>query len=174
MRSGIVAEFETPEALVAAYERLRQAGYSRLTSWTPYPMRALANRLPQPLFVPLLMLGGALVGAGLAYLIQWWCNGYDYAIDIGARPLDSVPSDIPICFETAVLFASLTGFFALLGVYGFPRLNHPTFEVDGFERASVDRFWLGIDGSDPRIDERLPEELAAMGALRSERLGESP
>jgi len=171
MRSGIMAEFETPEALVRAYDALTRAGYTRITSWTPYPVRALTTRLSQPSIVPWLMLSAALAGGGLAYLVQWWCNGYDYPIDVGGRPLNSVPASIPIAFESAVLAACLTGFVALMAFCGLPRLHHPVFEVEGFDRASVDRFWLGIDGADPRIDDRLPQELAAMGALRSERLG---
>ena len=45
------------------------------------------------------------------------------------------------------------------------------FEVNGFERASVDRFWIGVEADDPRFDDRVREELEAAGALRCERIG---
>jgi hypothetical protein len=168
-----MAEFESPESIVRAYERLRALGYTRLRSWTPYPVRGLLRGLPQSM-VPWLMLGAGLVGGGLGYVIQWWCNARDFPIDVGGRPLHSMPAFIPITFESAVLAASLTGFVVMLGSCGLPRLYHRVFEVDGFERASIDRFWIGIDQEDPRYDERLSDELVRLGALRCERVGNSP
>jgi len=165
-----MAEFDSPDALARAYDHLRALGYERLSSFTPYPVRGVLRRLPESR-VPWLMLGAGLLGAGLGYLLEWWCNGYDYPIDVGGRPLHSVPAFIPIAFESGVLAASLTGFFAMLGFSGLPRLHHPVFEVDGFERASVDRFWIAIDDQDPSFDDGVSDELARMGALRCERIG---
>jgi len=170
LRSGILAEFDSADALVRAYDRLQHAGYTRLASWTPYPLRALVKRLPESM-VPWIMLGAGLFGGGFGYLLQWWCNARDYPINVGGRPLNSAPAFIPITFESAVLAASLAGFFVALGFSGLPRLHHPVFEIEGFERATVDRFWIGIDETDPRYSEELHRELAQMGALRSVRLG---
>jgi hypothetical protein len=164
-----MAEFDSPEALARAFERLERAGYTRLRAWSPYPVRATQDRLPESP-VPWVMLGAALFGGGFGYLLQWWCNAYAYPIDVGGRPLNSAPAFIPITFESAVLAASLAGFFAMLAYCGLPRLVHPVFEVDGVELASVDRFWLGVDDRDPRFDEAVADDLAAMGALRCERV----
>jgi hypothetical protein len=170
VRSAVVAEFESADAIVRAYERLIALGYTRLRSWTPYPVRGLIRSLPQSI-VPWLMLGAGLLGGTFGYVLQWWCNARDFPIDVGGRPLNSIPAFIPITFESAVLSASLTGFFAMLGFSGLPRLYHRVFEIDGFERASIDRFWIGIDRDDPRYDERLSDELLGLGALRCELLG---
>jgi hypothetical protein len=172
MRSGVVAEFDAAEPLVRAYDRLLAIGYTRLSSWTPYPVRALVKRPPESM-VAWVMLGAGLFGAGFGYLIQWWCNGYDYPIIVGGRPLNSAPAFIPIAFESGVLAASLTGFFTMLAFCGLPRLWHPVFEVEGFERASVDRFWIGVDADDPLFDEGVRDELVRCGALRCERVGPS-
>jgi hypothetical protein len=173
MRSGLLAEFDSPETLVRAYERLRLVGFTRLSSFTPYPVKGLVTKLPESK-VPWIMLGAGLFGGGFGYLLQWWCNARAYPIDVGGRPLNSVPAFIPITFESAVLAASLAGFFVLLYFCGLPRLFHPAFTVEGFERASIDRFWLGVDDADPQYTEDLSEELAALGALRSVRLGAAP
>jgi hypothetical protein len=166
----MLAEFDSPERLVRAYERLKLAGFTRLSSWTPYPIKGLVKKLP-PSMVPWIMLGSGLFGGGFGYLLQWWCNARAYAIDVGGRPLNSAPAFIPITFESAVLAAALSGFFVLLAFCGLPRLYHPVFEVPGFERASIDRFWVGIDDADPRYTDLLADELVTMGALRSVRLG---
>ncbi len=171
MRSGLLAEFDSPDALVRAHDRLRAAGYTRISSWTPYPVRDIVKRSPESR-VPWIMLGAGALGAASGYWVEWWCNARDYPIDVGGRPLDSIPAFIPIAFESGVLAASLAGFLAMLVSCGLPRLHHPMFEVDGFERASVDRFWLGVDRADPCFDESVSDALEGAGALRCERIGD--
>jgi hypothetical protein len=173
MRDGLVAEFDAPEGLVRAFGRLKTLGYTRLHSWTPYPVRGVVTQLP-PSKVPWIMLGAGLTGATLGYLVQWWCNASNYRVDVGGRPYDAIPAYIPITFESGVLAACVAGFVAVLALAGLPRLYHPMFEVDGFERASVDRFWIGIEAEDPRFDDAVRDELVAAGALRCERIGKAP
>lgn len=173
MRSGIVAEFPTVESLESAYEALARAGYTRLTTWTPFPVKKVLKKLPESM-VPWIMLAAALLGGGAGYLIQWWCNARSFPIDVGGRPLHSAPAFIPITFESAVLASSVVGFFVLLGFCGLPRLHHPVFEIDGFERAMIDRFWIGVDDSDPAFADQVSEQLAEMGALRCERVRRRP
>jgi hypothetical protein len=168
-----MAEFDTPEALERAFEALRGHGYTRLDAWTPYPVKALVGARPQSR-VPSVMLAAALLGGGLGYLLQWWVNVRAFRIDVGGRPLHSAPAFVPIAFESAVLASALCGFVAMLWQSGLPRLHHPVFEVEGFERASVDRFWLGVDDGDPAFDEGVSVELTRLGALRCARLGGSP
>jgi hypothetical protein len=170
MRSGFLAEFETPEGLQAAYEALRDRGYRRLDTWTPYPVDGLLATQPRSP-MPWIMLVAALAGGGLGYLVQWWVNVRAFRIDVGGRPLHSAPAFIPIAFESAVLAAAVTGFVAMLWLSGLPRLHHPVFEVEVFESASVDRFWLGVDDGDPAFDDGVCHELMGLGALRCARLG---
>lgn len=173
MHSWRMAEFDSVEAFERAYAELERAGYTRLESWTPYGVKNVVKRLPES-YVPWIMLGAGLFGAAFGYVLQWWCNARSFPINVGGRPLNSAPAFIPIAFESAVLASSLAGFFAMLGFCGFPRLNHPVFEVPGFSRASIDRFWIGVDESDPRLDDHLSERLLGMGALRCERMENSP
>jgi len=91
----------------------------------------------------------------------------DLPLDIGGRPLHSAPAFIPITFEMTVLCAAATALLSALVLGGLPRLWHPVFEVDGFERATIDRFWLAVDPGDPAIDRaRDTAALEAAGALR--------
>jgi hypothetical protein len=42
------------------------------------------------------------------------------------------------------------------------------FEVEGFDRAAIDRFWLAIAADDPALDRRrVTEALASTAALRT-------
>jgi hypothetical protein len=174
MPSGIMAEFESADALERAFDRMRANGRGDLRWWSPYPVRSLVAAAP-PSFVPWIMLTAGALGGVAGYLIQWWTNAWRYPLDVGGRPLNSIPAFIPITFESCILAASLAGFFALLHYCELPRLHHPIFEIDGFERATVDRFWLWVsETADRDDDDRVANELRRLGAVRCARVGWRP
>jgi hypothetical protein len=168
---GVMAEFASPEALIAAVDRLYERGYRRLDAFTPYPVRALEDKITPRSPVAAIMLVAGIAGALFGYGVQWWCAVVAWPLNVGGRPPHSAPAFIPIAFESAVLFAAVTGFFALLALCRLPRLHHPVFEVDGFERASVDRFWIAVDATDDAWEPDLKEKLVELGALRVTTVG---
>jgi hypothetical protein len=168
LRRGLLAEFASAEELSGAVSRLVTGGYRRLDTFTPYPVEEAIEAMGLPRSrIPLFVLLAGVSGIVIAYLIQWWTNAVDYPLVIGGMPLNSVPSHVPIMFETCVLLGGLTAFAALLFFTRLPALWHPVFEVEGFERASIDRFFLGVDAADAAFDSaRTTEELRQAGALR--------
>ena len=168
MKQGLLAEFGTVTDMLEAVSRLREMGYRELETYTPFPVPGLERRLElQRSRVPLVVFIGGLLGAIAGYAIQWYANVWHYPQNIGGRPVHSIPAFIPVTFESAVLGAGLAAFFGLLIVLRLPRPWHPVFEVDGFERASVDRFWLAIDAEDPRFGlSRSARALEELGPLR--------
>jgi hypothetical protein len=173
MRSGTAAEFETPEKLLEALGKLREAGLTRFDSFTPWPLKQLDSVLDlPPSRVNKACLFGGLIGATTAYVIQWWTNAWDYPLIVGSRPPHAWPAFVPIVFETTVLFAGFASLFSMLWFCGLPELWSPVFEIDGFESASIDRFWLAIDARDDRYDAgRIRDDLVRMGALKVRRFG---
>jgi hypothetical protein len=114
-----------------------------------------------------IVLAAGLTFGGAAYLLQWWINVIDYPLNIGGRPYHSAPAFIPITFEMAVLFGGAAALISAIVLGGLPRLWHPVFEVDGFERASIDRFWVAVGAGDPALDRaRVTAALNSAGALR--------
>lgn len=147
---GMLAKFETPEALVAAADRAYQAGYRKMDAYTPYPVEGIDRALrlkPSPL--PYLIFLGGLTGAVGGFAMQAFATVYDYPLNIGGRPLFSWPTYIPITFETTVLFAALAGVLGLFVFSQFPQPYHPVFRSEDFQsHASQDGFYLGIEASD--------------------------
>jgi hypothetical protein len=168
MPQFLLAEFETPEALATAARALRQAGYRKLDAYTPYSTEVVRDALELPESrLPIFILGAGLVGAGLAYLLQWWLVAFLYPLNVGGRPAHMPLAFVPISFEMGVLLASFTAVFGFFRAGKLLRWWDPVFEVEGFESASVDRFWLSIAGDDARFDaERTPAELDAYHPLR--------
>jgi hypothetical protein len=159
----VVIEMDSADGIVAAAARLRELGYSSLEAYTPFPIPELDEVLEVPRTkLPWLVLFAGGSGTLFAFLVIWWTNGFDYPIDVGGRPLNSFPTDIPIMFETTVLLASLTAFGAALVLSGLPRLHHRLFEIDGFERTTVDRFWIIVGDLRALGESRPTEEIALL------------
>jgi hypothetical protein len=166
MAEAVVIELDSAEAAVATAERLRALGYGGLEAYSPFPIPELEKILVIPRTkLPWLSLLAGGSGAALAYAILSWTNAFDYRIDVGGRPYNSLPTHIPIMFETTVLLASLTAFGAALVLSGLPRLHHRLFEIEGFERTTIDRFWI-IVGDVGATGEAAPDEEIAL--LRDE------
>jgi hypothetical protein len=155
-RSGLLAEFRTPDEMMAALGDLRARGLTRLDTFTPYPVEGVEEALGlRRSGIPRWAFWVGLAGAVSAFLIQWWTDAVDYPIVVGGRPLNSIPAWVPITFETTVLCASLATFLALCVRARLTALWHPVFEAPGFESAQVDRFWVMVGADDERFEERV-------------------
>ncbi len=170
---GIVAVFDTPEALKRAATHLHQSGFRAFETYTPYPVEGL-DRIVRPgpqLLLPLLMCVAAVLGAAWGYWIQYWDEALNYPINVGGRPYNSWPAFMVGAFEFMLLASIVAGFLGTLAISGMPKLYHPIFEASGFERASRDRFVICIEAGDPRFDAgAIRRELERLGAERIEEL----
>ena len=150
---GLVAEFDSPDALVAAGRRAVQEGYRELDAYTPFPIEALHEAMGfHRTRVPLVVLIGAITGALVGYGLQYWTSTIAYPLNVGGRPLHSWPAFIVPTFETTVLFAALAAVFGMLALNRLPQPYHPIFNAPRFALASRDRFFLAIEARDPKFD----------------------
>jgi hypothetical protein len=164
---GVMAEFESAEAMLAAIERLREAGYSKLDAYTPFPVHGIDEKLGiKRSRLTLFAFIAGMIGAGGAYFVQWYMNAYDYPINVGGRPAHAPLAFLIITFEMGVLFAGVTAFISVFALSGLPRLWHPVFEIEGFERATIDRFWVSVDTDDPKYSDETPLDLEQTSPLR--------
>ena len=167
-RPRFLAEFAAPDEMSHALEELRAAGYRELETYTPFDMRrttpALGLRRP---WLPWIIALAGLSGGIVAYWIQWFANAWDYPLNVGGRPVNSVPAFIPATFEGTVLAAAIVAFFGLFITLRLPALWHPVFEIEGFERATIDRFWIEVGGVQSDLDAHEMRRIAIeAGALR--------
>ena len=161
---GVVAEFDTPEAVLAAADAAYLAGYRALDAYSPYPVEGLAEALGvRGNRIPLVTLVGGLAGGAVGYFMLWYANAVSYPLNVGGRPHDSWPAFIPITFETTILVAAFSAFLGLLWMNGLPQPYHPVFHAEAFRRASQDRFFLSVEAADPAFDR--DETLAFLASL---------
>lgn len=153
MRYGLLAEFDSPEALLAATRRAFAEGFRRMDAYSPFPVEGLAEALGfHRTRVPLIVLIGGLIGCIGGFYLQYWAAVIGYPINVGGRPLNSWPSFIPITFELTILTAALFAFFGVLALNNLPMPYHPVFNVERFELASRNRFFLCIEAADSKFD----------------------
>jgi hypothetical protein len=150
---GLLAEFDSPAALVAAAEATRRAGYRRTDAFTPFPIEEVAHALGHHHSkVPYLVLTGGILGALGGFGLCYWTSVIAYPMNIGGRPFNSWPSFLPITFECTILLAAFAAVFGMLALNGLPRPYHPVFNVERFVHASRDRYFLCIQADDPQFD----------------------
>jgi hypothetical protein len=165
---GLLAEYETPGALLTAARGARMAEFKRIEAYTPFPVHGLTNALGQvPTKLPMLSLLGGALGAFSGYALQYWAMAINYPINVGGRPLHSWPAFLPVTFEMAVLGAAIFTVLGMLALNGLPMPYHPVFNVPQFKLASRDRFFLCIEAGDQRFDPVATREfLQATGAIQ--------
>jgi hypothetical protein len=170
---GLAAEFETPEAILAAARAVREQGYRRVRAYTPMPVDGLSEVLGfERTWIPAFFLGGGIFGAGGGFFMQWFANVVHLPWDVGGRPMNSWPAFVPITFEMGILFAALTGTAAMIALNKLPQPYHPMFRVEEFARASRDRFFLCVRSTDPRFE--LARTRQALEGLRPVSVMEVP
>lgn len=167
---GTYAEFDSVDKLLAACERVRDAGYSKTDAFTPFPVHGIDKALGiQPTRLPWIALVGGLSGATIGVVMQVWMNTYDYPYIISGKPFFSMPAFVPVSFELTILLASFGAFFGMLVLNRLPKFSNPVFTDPRFDRATDDTFFLYVDAADPRYDavgvKRLLEDAGGTNLL---------
>jgi len=150
---GVMAEFDDSEGLLHAAKKAYAAGYRKMDAYSPLEVEGLAEAIgfSRNFVSPVVLVGGILGGCG-GFGLMYWISVIAYPFNVGGRPLNSWPAYIPITFECTVLLAALSAVIGMFAMNGLPKPYHPVFNVERFARASVDRFFLCIEVSDPKFD----------------------
>ena len=148
----LLAQFSDRTRFLAAARRMHDGGHRLLDAFTPFPVEDVLELLPpRRSHVRVVMFVGGIGMAAIAYGFEYFSAVINYPYNSGGRPLDAWPTFMLVPFATGILAAAIAGFATLLVETGLPRLHDPLFAVDGFERASQDRFILALEA--PPIDE---------------------
>jgi hypothetical protein len=152
----IVAEFDSAHDVLHAAERVRDAGYRKWDTHTPFPVHGMDKAMGLgDSRLGWIVICCAVTGLSGALLMMHWMNGVDYPIVIGDKPggaPGSLPSMVPILFELTVLLSAFGAVFGMLGLNKLPQHNHPVFESERFRAASDDKFFISIEADDPKFD----------------------
>jgi Protein of unknown function (DUF3341) len=148
---GLIAEFETPAAIMHAAEKVRDTGFRKWDVFTPFPVHGMDKAMGiKNSKVGWFSFIGGVTGYTTGMLMIWWMNAVDYAIVIGGKPMFSPFSAFPPSYELTILFGSFGSILGMLFLNRLPRLHHPLLKHRRFALATHDRFFLVIETSDPK------------------------
>ena len=149
---GVMAEFDSGQALIEATRKTMSQGFSRVEAYSPIPIEELNDLIHKKRTVlPKLVLAGGLTGMATGFALQYWASVIEYPMNIGGRPLASWTTFIVPSYELTILFASLTAAIGFALLSGLPQPYHPVFNVERFSMASSDKFFLVIESTDPKF-----------------------
>jgi hypothetical protein len=159
---GVAAEFDNPDAMVAALLVLREEKLGRLDAFSPIqvPAAAEALQLPRRTITPL-ALAGAAIGAAAMFGLCSYATIAAYRFDIGGRPVFSWPAFVVPSVSFATLCGALVAYLAMLALSRLPRLNHPAFNIPNFSQATENRFFVAVEARDEDFDPSLVEAALA-------------
>ncbi len=167
---GLLAHFATPEKLLHACAKVRDAGFSAWDAHTPFPIHGLerAMGLKRSRVSAFCMVLG-LSGAALGMLMQWWVATQAYPLVISGKPFFSWPAFVPVTFECGVLGGAFGAVLGFLLQARLPQHHHALFNSDRFAQVTDDGFFISVEASDPHFDaQETARFLTSLGATRVE------
>ncbi|MFN0136191.1 MAG: quinol:electron acceptor oxidoreductase subunit ActD [Phycisphaerae bacterium] len=186
---GVLAEFDTVDQIKAAARKVRDAGFTKWDTHTPFPVHGIDREMGiQVTKLPYLVMAMGMVGCATGIFLTWWTNAASqanftflpnfirpYQYMISGKPEWSFAANIPVIFELTVLFAALTTVFGMLGRNNLPLFHNPIFTVPRFARVTTDKFFLSIDATDPKFrTAEATRMLESLGSRHAEAYHEQP
>ncbi len=167
---GMAGIFLEEHQVVAAAKRVRESGFIKFDAISPYPIHGMEEACGiKRSGIPYVTFAAALFGmlAGLA--MTYYMSVADWPINIGGKPLFSLPAFIPIIFELTILFSALCSVVALFVVCKMPRVDPPTIDKD----LTSHKFAIFIPENDVGYNQEQVERLfRELGAAEVKKMAE--
>lgn len=157
---GVLAVFSYFDSTIDTITKLRASGYRNLRVFSPFPNHEIeevtgGSESPVRFFT----LTGATLGALCGLAITTYTS-LDYAIQVSAKPIVSLPPFMIIVFELTVLFGALA---TLLGLLINSRLRRNASVAIYDPRFSDDKFGVMVM-CEKRDLKKVEEILKSSGA----------
>lgn len=180
---GLLAQFEGPHELVKGCDQARQAGYTDMDAFSPFPVHGIDDAIGiKRTKLPVLVFSVGMIACGIGLFLQYYTNvfhhlglfpGYDFLIS--GKAMFSLPANIPVTFEIIVLLSAFTAFFGMWALNGLPKFSNPLFKHPEFRRSTSDGFFLFIEKKDGQFnEEETRQQLMDWGAEVVDPINESP
>lgn len=152
---GMLAEYESPADLMAAAQKVRDAGYHRWDVYSPFPIHGMDGAMGlRNSKVGWFCFCGGVTGYTVGMLMIWYMNGFDYSLVVGGKPFFSPIYAFPISYELTILLGAFGALFGMFFLNRLPKLYHPLLKHERFKRVSHDGYFILIETADARYSEK--------------------
>ena len=146
---GVLAVFSHLDTTLAAIKRLRAAGHTDFTVYSPIPRHEIEDALGQPVSpVRAFTLVGGIAGCAIGAWITLWMSA-DWPIVVGGKPVGSIPPYVVIMFEMTILFGALSTILGILfnSLFAARRLGAILYDP----RFTNDRFGIFVPAGSDKV-----------------------
>ncbi len=160
---AVLALYDDPDRLLNAAALAKEHGFEGIDAYTPYAVHGLSEALGiRKSWIPYVTLVMGLSGAALGLTFEIWTSAFDWPINVGGKPMISLPAFIPVTFECGVLLGGTMTLAALILACGLPDFKTPILD----RNLTNDRFGLYIPEYGPDWNEqRIFRLLKGTGAV---------
>jgi hypothetical protein len=173
---GLGAEFSSAGALLEAAKKVHSLGFRKWDVYSPFPIHGMDHAMGfQRSRVSLFSLIGGCTGLTVAFILIYYTSAINYPLIVQGKPYFALEPSLPIFFELTILLTAFGTVLGLLLLTLLPRLHHPVFNWDRFQRATDDGFFLVLESTDPRFDTASSRQLLqGIGGLHITEIFQDP
>lgn len=166
---GIAGIWEQENLVLKAARKTREAGFTKFEAISAYPVHGMEEACGiKRSWLPYVTFIAGVVGLGAGLLLTWWTSAVDWPINVGGKPLFSLPAFIPIMFELTILFAALSSVAALFYACKMPRIDPPVIDPDLTSHKFAIFVPFNDNGYDEARIEKMFKELGATEVKKTE------
>ena len=157
---GLGAEFSTAAALLEAAKKIYAHGFKKWDVYSPFPIHGMDHAMGfKRSRVSLFSLIGGFTGLTTGFVLIYYTSALNYPLIVQGKPYFALEPSLPIFFELTILLTAFGTVLGLLLLTLLPRLHHPVFNWDRFQRATDDGFFLVLEVADPKFDPAASRQL---------------
>ncbi|NBR70710.1 MAG: DUF3341 domain-containing protein [Verrucomicrobia bacterium] len=157
---GLGAEFSSAAALLEAAKRIHAHGFRKWDVYSPFPIHGMDHAMGfKRSRVSLFSLLGGCTGLTVAFVLIYYTSAINYPLIVQGKPYFALEPSLPIFFELTILLTAFGTVLGLLLLTLLPRLHHPVFNWDRFQKATDDGFFLVLESTDPRFESASSRQL---------------
>jgi len=157
---GLGAEFPSAAALLEAAKKIYAHGFKKWDVYSPFPIHGMDHAMGfKRSRVSLFSLIGGFTGLTTGFVLIYYTSALNYPLIVQGKPYFALEPSLPIFFELTILLTAFGTILGLLLLTLLPRLHHPVFNWDRFQRATDDGFFLVLEVADPQFDPTASRQL---------------
>ncbi len=165
---GVMGIWDDDHKILIAAKKAKTFGFKKLDAITPFPVHGMEEALEiKRSWIPYVTFIMGVVGCAAGVWLTWWTSAVDWPINVGGKPMWSLPAFMPIIFEVTILFAAHSSVLALIVACGLPKINPPVVDPD----LTSHKFGLFVPENDEGFSfERVEKIFKDLGAEKIHRV----